>query len=58
MNTNTLSELHLLMAENRIFIQADETRFRLLSEGPSVLAMKSLNERVARIEEGNRQVDR
>jgi IS30 family transposase len=42
----------------KIIMQADETRFRLLSEGPSVLAMKSLNDRVNRIEEGSRQVDR
>lgn len=39
----------------KIIIQSDETRFRLLSEGPSQLAMKSLDERVNRIEEWNRQ---
>ena len=39
----------------KIIIQSDETRFRLLSEGPSQLAMKSLEDRVNRIEEGNRQ---
>jgi IS30 family transposase len=39
----------------KIIIQSDETRFRLLSEGPTQLVMKSLEDRVNRIEEGNRQ---
>jgi hypothetical protein len=34
----------------KIIMQADETRFKLLSEGPSVLAMKDLQERVSQIE--------
>ena len=34
----------------KIIMQADETRFRLLSEGPSVLAFKTLQERLDRIE--------
>ena len=34
----------------KIIMQADETRFKLLSEGPSVLAMKDLHERVSQIE--------
>jgi hypothetical protein len=40
----------------KIVMQADETRFKLLSEGPSVLAMKDLQERVSQIE--NRQTNR
>jgi transcriptional regulator with XRE-family HTH domain len=40
----------------KIIMQADETRFKLLSEGPSVLAVQNLQERVSRIE--NRQVNR
>ena len=35
----------------KIIIQSDETRFKLLSEGPSVLAIKSLEDRLNRIEE-------
>jgi IS30 family transposase len=34
----------------KIIMQADETRFKLLSEGPAVLAMKHLQERVSQIE--------
>jgi Trp operon repressor len=34
----------------KIIMLADETRFKLLSEGPSVLAMKDLQERVSQIE--------
>jgi DNA-binding transcriptional ArsR family regulator len=34
----------------KIIMQADETRFRLLSEGPSVLAFKTLQERLDKIE--------
>jgi IS30 family transposase len=34
----------------KIIMQANETRFKLLSEGPSVLAIKTLQERVSQIE--------
>lgn len=34
----------------KIIMQSDETRFRLLSEGPSQLAMKSLEDRLKKIE--------
>jgi hypothetical protein len=34
----------------KIIIHADETRFKLLSEGPSVLAVQNLQERVSQIE--------
>jgi hypothetical protein len=42
----------------KIIMQADETRFRLLSEGPAVLNMKSLEDRLNRIEGMERQVNR
>ena len=34
----------------KLIIQSDETRFRLLTEGPAVLNMKSLEDRLNRIE--------
>ena len=34
----------------KLIIQSDETRFRLLSEGPGLLAVKSLEDRLNRIE--------
>ena len=34
----------------KIIMHADETRFKLLSEGPSLLAMKDLQRRVSQIE--------
>ena len=34
----------------KIILTADETRFRLLTEGPAVLNMKSLEDRLNRIE--------
>jgi len=35
----------------RLIIQSDETRFKLLSEGPGLLAVKSLEDRLNRIED-------
>jgi predicted DNA-binding protein YlxM (UPF0122 family) len=34
----------------KLIIQSDETRFKLLSEGPGLLAIKSLEDRLNRIE--------
>jgi DNA-binding transcriptional ArsR family regulator len=34
----------------KLIIQSDETRFKLLSEGPGLLAVKSLEDRLSRIE--------
>jgi len=34
----------------KLIIQSDETRFKLLSEGPGLLAIKSLEDRLSRIE--------
>ena len=34
----------------KLIIQSDETRFKLLSEGPGLLAVKSLEDRLNRIE--------
>jgi DNA-binding transcriptional ArsR family regulator len=34
----------------RLIIQSDETRFKLLSEGPGLMAIKSLEDRLKRIE--------
>ena len=43
----------------KIIIQSDETRFKLLSEGPSLLAIKSLEDRLNRIEGmGENQIHR
>ena len=38
------------LAALKLIIESNEARFRLLSEGPSVLAMKSLEERLNKIE--------
>ena len=45
-NTSTRDRLLAL----KIILTADETRFRLLTEGPAVLNMKSLEDRLSRIE--------
>jgi hypothetical protein len=37
----------------KLIIQSDETRFKLLSEGPGLLAVKSLEDRLSRIERMN-----
>ena len=43
----------------KLCIQSDEAKFRLLTEGPSVLAMKSLEDRLNRIEGmGENQIHR
>ncbi|MGH9911666.1 MAG: hypothetical protein ACRD4W_04405, partial [Nitrososphaeraceae archaeon] len=39
----------------RLIIQSDETRFKLLSEGPGLLAIKSLEDRLNRIEKMGEQ---
>lgn len=42
----------------RLIMQADETRFKLLSEGPALLAIKSLEDRLNRIEGMEEQIPR
>jgi hypothetical protein len=42
----------------RLIMQADETRFKLLSEGPALLAIKSLEDRLNRIEGMEEQIHR
>ena len=43
----------------KIILTADETRFKLLSEGPALLAIKSLEDRLNRIEGmGENQIHR
>ena len=39
----------------KIVIQSNEARFKLLSEGPSMLAIKSLEDRLGKIELSNHQ---
>jgi DNA-binding transcriptional ArsR family regulator len=39
------------LAALKLIIESNEARFKLLSEGPSVLAMKSLEERLSKIED-------
>jgi len=54
-NTSTKEKLAAL----RLIIESNEARFKLLSEGPSVLAIKSLEERLNKIEiETRQQVNR
>ena len=38
------------LAALKLIVEANEVRFKLLSEGPSILAVKSLEERVNKIE--------
>jgi hypothetical protein len=38
------------LAALKLIIEGNEARFKLLSEGPSVLAMKSLEDRLNKIE--------
>jgi DNA-binding transcriptional ArsR family regulator len=41
----------------KIIIQSDEARFKLLSEGPSVLAVKVLEDRLTKIEHHKEQIN-
>jgi biotin operon repressor len=50
-NNETIADREKLLAL-RLIIQAAETRFKLLSEGPGLLAIKSLEDRLNRIEGG------
>lgn len=49
-NNNNISSTKEKLAALKLIIESNEARFRLLSEGPSVLAMKSLEERLSKIE--------
>jgi len=53
------TSVHDRLLALKITLTADETRFRLLTEGPAVLNMKSLEDRLNRIEgmEGHRSID-
>jgi transcriptional regulator with XRE-family HTH domain len=42
----------------KIIIQSDETRFKLLTEGPSVLNMKSMEDRLQKIEHDDQEKQR
>jgi hypothetical protein len=46
-DTSTAEKLAAL----KIIVESNEAKFKLLSEGPAVLTMKSLEERVKRVEE-------
>lgn len=39
----------------KIIIQSNEARFKLLSEGPSVLAVKLIEDRLSKVESGNHE---
>ncbi len=54
-NSSTKEKLAAL----KLIIESNEARFKLLSEGPSVLAIKSLEERLNKIEsvEARQQVN-
>jgi IS30 family transposase len=54
-NNNEVSVKEKLSAL-KLIIDSNEARFKLLSEGPSVLAIKSLEERLNKIE-SNRQIN-
>ena len=55
-NNNIISTKEKLAAL-KLIIESNESRFKLLSEGPSVLAVKSLEERLNKIEIEARQVN-
>ena len=48
-NNNEVSVKEKLVAL-KLIVESNEARFKLLSEGPSVLAVKSLEERLNKIE--------
>jgi IS30 family transposase len=54
-NKNIISTKEKLAALKLIIIDSNEAKFKLVSEGPSVLAMKSLEERLSKIEIETRQ---
>lgn len=49
-NNNGSSSVKEKLAALKLIIESNEARFKLLSEGPSVLAIKSLEERLNKIE--------
>jgi hypothetical protein len=50
---NPLTNKEKLLAL-RVVIEAEEKRFKLLSEGPSVMTMQALEERLQQIEQGRK----
>lgn len=49
-NNNETCSIKEKLSALKLIIESNEARFKLLSEGPSVLAMKSLEERLSKIE--------
>jgi transcriptional antiterminator len=49
-NNNDKPSVKEKLAALKLIIESNEARFKLLSEGPSVLAMKSLEDRLSKIE--------
>jgi transcriptional antiterminator len=56
-NNEAVADREKLLAL-RLIMQADETRFKLFSEGPALLAIKSLEDRLNRIEGMEGQIHR
>jgi hypothetical protein len=40
----------------KLIIEANKTKFELLNNGPSIMAMRSLNERIERVEKYNNEI--
>lgn len=49
-NNNNQVSVKEKLAALKLIVESNEVRFKLLSEGPSVLAVKSLEERLNKIE--------
>ena len=49
-NNNTEVSVKEKLSALKLIVESNEARFKLLSEGPSILAVKSLEERLYKIE--------
>jgi hypothetical protein len=45
------------LAAVKLIAECSESRFRMLSEGPSIMALRSLEERLANIEQNQQQLE-
>jgi hypothetical protein len=56
-NNDTLNVDKLRLAALKLIAECSESRFRMISEGPSIMALRSLEERLANIEQNQQELD-
>jgi regulatory ArsR family protein len=56
-NDETLNTDKLKLAALKLIAECSESRFRMISEGPSIMALRGLEERLANIEQNQQKLE-